>query len=91
MSQKSIEKLIPICLDTLKQMDFKERTIKRHRRHFNLLKDYMKMNGQNLYNETIGEKYQFDIFMEGNAFDYKKSCIKHSINLLNDMLNHVPV
>jgi len=91
MSQKSIKKLIQTCLDKLKQLDFKESTIKRHRRHLNLLMDYMRMNGQNLYNETHGEKYQIDIFTEGNANDYKKKCIKHSINLLNDMLNHVPM
>jgi site-specific recombinase XerD len=91
MSQKSIEKLIPTCLDTLRQLDFKEGTIDRHRRHFNLLKDYMKMNGQNQYNETIGEKYQFDIFTEGKASDYKQSCIKNSISRLNDVLNNVPM
>lgn len=91
MSKKSIEKLIPTCLDMLKQLDFKESTIKRHRCHFNLLKAYMSMKGQNLYNETIGEKYQIDAFTEGIATDYKQKCIKHSINLLNDMLNHVPM
>jgi site-specific recombinase XerD len=91
MSQKSIEKLTLSCLDKLRQLDFKESTIKRHQRHFNLLKDYMRMNGQNLYNETLGEKYQLDILTEGNANDYKQKCIKQCINLLNDMLNHVPV
>jgi len=91
MSQKSIKNLILTCLDKLRQLDFKESTIKRHRRQFNLLKVYMRMNRQNLYNETLGEKYQLDIFMEGKANDYKQKCIKHSINLLNDTLNHVPV
>ena len=79
MKQESIEKLILTCLDTLRQMDLKESTIKRHWRHFNLLKDYMSLNGQNLYNETVGKKYQFDIFSEGNACDYEQSRIKNSI------------
>jgi integrase/recombinase XerD len=91
MSQKSIEKLIQTCLDILRQLDFKKSTIKRHRRHFNLLKDYMMMNGQTLYTETLGERYQFDVFTAGTASEYKQNSIKHSINLLNDMLNHVPV
>ena len=91
MNQESIEELILTCLDTLRKMDFKESTIKHHCRHFNLLKDYMKLNEQNLYNETVGEKFQFDIFTEGNACDYEQSRIKNSISLLNDMLNHVPV
>lgn len=74
-----------------RQLDFKESTIKRHLCHFNHLKEYMRMNGQNLYNETVGEKYQFDIFTEGNASDYKLSCVKKSIDQLNVMLNHVPM
>lgn len=91
MSHKSIEKLIPTCLDKIRQLNFKESTINRHRRHLNLLKDYMGINGQTIYNETIGEKFQLEIFNAGNATDYKQHCIKHSINLLNDILNQVPV
>ncbi len=91
MRQESIEELIQTCLDTLQQMDFKEGPLNRHRRQFNLLKDYMRLNGQNIYNETVGEKYQFSIFTLGNTTDYKQKCIKNSINLLNDMLNHVPL
>ena len=89
MRQKSIKKLILTSLDKLKHLDFKESTIKRHRCHLNLLMDYMRMNGQNQYNETLGEKYQLDVLKQGNANDYKKKCIKQSINLLNDVLNHV--
>ena len=91
MSRKSIKKLIQTCLDTLKQMDFKESTIRRHRRQFNLLKVYMRMIGQNQYSETLGEKYQVDILTQGKANDYKLKCIKQAINLLNDKLNLVPV
>jgi len=91
MNQKSIEKLIKTCMDTLMQLDFRESTIKIHRRHFNQLKGYMKLNGQNLYNETIGEKFQLDILTVGNVTEYKQRNIKRSINLINDMLNHVPM
>jgi site-specific recombinase XerD len=44
-----------------------------------------------MYDENIGEKYQLDMLTEGNVKDYRLKDIKHSINLLNDMLNHVPI
>jgi site-specific recombinase XerD len=72
-------------------MDFKESTIRRYQRQFNLLKAYMRVNGQNQYNETLGEKYQVDILTQGKANDYKLKCIKQTINLLNDVLNQVPL
>ena len=91
MNYKSIDELIKTCLDTLVQLNYKESTIKRYLRHFNQLKDNIRLNGQNLYDETVGEKYLLDMLTEGSASDYKLYCIKHSINLLNDMINHVPV
>ena len=91
MNSTSIEELIQSCLDALKQLDFKKSTIKRHRRYLLQLKDYMRSKGQNLYDENVGEKYLLDMLTEGNFKDYRLKDTRHSINLLGDMLNHVPV
>jgi integrase/recombinase XerD len=91
MKSKSIEELIQTCLATLKQQDFKKGTIKRHRRHLLYLKEYMKLKGQNVYDESVGEQYQLDILKEGNIYESRLKEIRHSINLLNDMFNSVPV
>lgn len=91
MNHTSIVKLIQTCLITLEQLDFKESTIKRHRRNLLQLKDYMKSYKQRLYNERVGEKYQLNILAEGKAKDHRLKEIRHSINLLNDILNCVPV
>lgn len=87
----SIEKQIQACLDTIKQSDFKESVIKRHRRHLLPLKDYVRSNGLNSYNENIGEKFQFELLSEGTTKDYKLKEIRQTINLLNDIINQVPV
>jgi site-specific recombinase XerD len=87
----SIDEQIQTCLDTIKQLDFKESTIKRHQRHLLHLKDFVRSSGQNSYDENIGEKYQFDLFSEGTTKDYKLREIRHTINLLNDIINQVPV
>jgi site-specific recombinase XerD len=87
----SIDEQIQTCLDTIKQLDFKESSIKRHRKHLLHIKEYLRSNEQNSYNEDIGEKYQFDILSEGTTKDYKLKEIRHTINLLNDILNQVPV
>lgn len=91
MNPTSIDEQIQNCLDTIKQLNFKESTIKRHRRNLLHLKDYMRSNGHNLYNENIGEKYQFDLLTEGSAKFYRLKEIRHCINLFNDILNEVPV
>ena len=91
MNLTSIDDLIPTCLYMIKQQDFKESTIKRHQRRLLHLKDYMRSSGQNLYDESVGEKYQFDMLSERNTKDYRLKDIRHSVNLLNDTLNHVPV
>lgn len=91
MNPTTIEELIQTCLMTLTQLDFKESVIKRHRRHFLKLKDYMRSRGQDLYDENVGEKYQLDMFADGNIKDSMLKEIRHSVNLLNDMFNHVPV
>jgi len=87
----SIDEQIQTCLDTIKQLDFKESSIKRHRKHLLQLKDYLRSNGQNSFDENIGEKYQFDLLSEGTSKDYKLREIRHTINLLNDIINQVPV
>ena len=87
----SIDEQIQTCLDTIKQLNFKESSIKRHRKHLLHLKDHVRSNGQNSYNENIGEKYQFDLLSEGTTKDYKLKEIRHTINLLNDIINQVPV
>lgn len=91
MSHTFIEELVQDCLITLNRLDFKESVIKRHRRHLLQLKEYMRSKGQDLYDESVGEKYQLDMLTEGNIKDYKLKEICHSVNLLNDILNHVPV
>jgi len=91
MRQKLVEKLILSCLETLRKQDFKESTIKRYRCQFNQLIGYMKLNGQVMYSESIGEKYQVDIFEKRNFSCYTQKCIRNSIDRLNEILNHEPV
>lgn len=87
----SIDEQIQFCLDTIKQLDFKESSIKRHRKNLLHLRDYLRSNGKNSYNENIGEKYQFDLLSEGTFKDYRLREIRYTINLLNDIINQVPV
>ena len=51
----------------------------------------MRSKGQISYNEDIGEKFQFDLLSEGTSKEYKLKEIRHTINLLNDIINQVPV
>jgi len=87
----TIDEQIQACLDSIKKLDFRESSIKRHRKHLLHLKDYMRMNGFHSYNEDIGEKYQLDLLSEGTAKDYRLKEIRHTINLLNDIINQAPV
>lgn len=91
MNHTFIDELIRNCLTMLKQLDFKESVIKRHRRRLLNLRDYMKSEGQNSYNESVGEKYLLDMLQKGNVREYRVKETKHSINLINDILNQVPV
>jgi site-specific recombinase XerD len=91
MNHTFIDELIQNCLTMLKQLDFKESVIKRHRRSLFNLKDYMKSEGQNSYDESVGEKYLLDILQKGNTRECRLNETKHSINLINDILNQVPV
>jgi len=47
--------------------------------------------GQSMYDENVGEKYLFDMLSDRNFNDYRLKANRHSINLLADILNHVPV
>jgi len=91
MNHTFIDELIQNCLTTLKQLDFKESVIKRHGRHLLNLKDYMQSEGQNSYDESVGEKYLLDMLQKGNTKECRLKETKHSINLINDILNQVPV
>jgi integrase/recombinase XerD len=91
MKSKSIEELIQICLDSLKQLNFKESTINRHRRRLFHLRDYIQLKEQIAYDENVGEKYLLDMLTEGIFKDFKLKDTRHSINLLNDVLNDVPM
>ncbi|MDD3945391.1 MAG: site-specific integrase [Mariniphaga sp.] len=91
MNHTFIDELIQICLTTLKQLGFKESVIKRHRRRLLNLKDYMKSEGQNSYDESVGEKYLLDMLQKGNTSEYRLKETKHSINLINDIFNQIPV
>jgi len=55
------------------------------------LRDYLKSNGQSSYNENIGERYQVELLSEGTTKNYRLKEIRHTINLLNDIINQVPV
>jgi len=91
MNHIFIDELIQNCLTMLKQLDFKESVIKRHQRRLFNLKDYMKLEGQNSYDESVGEKYLLDMLQKGNTRECRLKETKHSINLINDILNHVPL
>lgn len=91
MNHTFIDELIQNCLTMLKQLDFKESVIKRHRRRLLNLKDYMKSEEQNSYDESVGEKYLLDMLQKGNVRESRLKETKHSINLINDILNQVPV
>lgn len=91
MNHKSIEELIQTCLDTLDQLDFKKSVIKRHQRKLLHLKEYMRSKGHGLYDVSIGERYLLDMLVKGNAKDCMLKETRQSINLLNDINNHVPV
>lgn len=91
MNHTFIDELIQDCLTTLKQLDFKESVIKRHGRRLLNLKDYMQSEGQNSYDESVGEKYLLDVLQKGNTRECRLKEIKHSINLINDILNQVLV
>jgi len=91
MNSKPIDELITICENILKDVDFKESTIKRYHRSFLYLRDYMRLNSLYLYNESIGEMYLHAILSKGNAADYRLKVAGHSISVLNDFLNDVPV
>lgn len=87
MNQVSIDELIQTCLDQFKVLDFKESTIKRHQRSFNHLRDYMRLQGQAVYNEQVGEEYYSDVLSKGS----RQKEAQYSINFLNDILNQVPI
>lgn len=91
MNHSFIDELIQNCLTMLKQLDYNENVIKRHQRHLLNLKDYMKSEGQNSYDEGVGEKYLLDMLQKGNVREYRLKEAKHSLNLISDILNHVPV
>ena len=91
MNHAFIDELIQNCLTLLKQLDFKESVIKRHQRRLFNLKDYMKLEGQNSYDESVGEKYLLDMLQKGNTRECRLKETKHSINLINDILNQVPI
>jgi len=91
MNHAFIYELIQNCLTMLKQLDFKESVIKRHQRRLFNLKDYMKSEGQNSYDESVGEKYLLNMIQKGNTRECRLKETKHSINLMNDILNQSPV
>lgn len=91
MNHTFIDELIQNCLTMLNQLDFKESVIKRHRRRLFNLKDYMKSEGLCMYNESVGEKYLLDMLRKGNVKEYQLKETKHSMNLINDILNQIPV
>lgn len=51
----------------------------------------MRSKGQIMYDESVGEKYLLDMLTEGNFNDYRLKVTRHSITLLADILNNVPV
>lgn len=84
-----INELVKTCDATLKRLEFKESTLKRHQRCFLHLKAYMISNGLDIYDEIVGEKYQLNMLTGGHAKNYTLRCTANSINFLNDILNNV--
>jgi len=91
MYHTPIDELIQTCLDKIKQLGFKKRTINRHQRLLFLIRDYMRSEELQLYDENVGEKYQIDLLTEGITNEFRLKEIRHSVNLLNDILNRIPV
>jgi integrase/recombinase XerD len=87
----TIDEQIQTCLDSIKELDFKESTIKRHHRYLLSLKGYLRSIGHDSYDENIGEQYQLELLTKSNIKEYKLKQIGYTINLLNDTVNKVPI
>ena len=44
-----------------------------------------------MYDENVGEKYLLNMITDGPFKDYRLKVTRHSLNLMADILNHVPV
>jgi integrase len=91
MNSKPIDELIQSCLQSLNETSYNREVIMAHKRRFTLLKSFMLKHSKYLYSEVIGESFKLS-FLETNSLSgYKFKSIKSSINLLNDVLNNIPM
>ncbi len=91
MNHKPIDELAKSGEKILRDLDYNENVLKRYLRYFRYLKNYMVVNGLDLYDETVGEKYLYSLISENSVSNnYKLKCAGYSINILNDTLNDLP-
>lgn len=93
MNAKPIDELIQSCFQALKETNYKSEVFMRHEKHFILLKSFMKEKSKNLYSEIIGESFKL-AFLETGKYppsSYRFQIINSSVNLLNDVLNNIPL
>jgi len=91
MKKKPIDELIESCLEALKRENYKTRAIDTHRRNLKTIKEFMDGYGLHLYSENVGESYKMAQIENGVHFKHKFTTEKSTINLLNDILNDVPM
>ncbi|MDQ6530100.1 tyrosine-type recombinase/integrase [Flavobacterium sp. LHD-85] len=91
MNSKPIDELIQSCLQSLNETSYNREVTMAHKRRFTLLKSFMVIHSKDLYSEVIGESFKLS-FLETNSLSgYKFKSIKSSVNLLNDVLNNIPM
>ena len=91
MKKKPIEELIKSCLKALKQENYKSEVLDKHRRNLNGIKEFMGGYSLHLYSENVGESYKMALIEAGIPLNHKFKEKKSTINLLNDILNEVPM
>lgn len=91
MKTKSIDELIESCLQFLKETGYNKEVTIAHKRRFILVKNFMGENSIPLYSEAMGENFKLSFLESNSSSDYRYTGIKSSINLLNDVLNNVPI
>ena len=88
-NKKSIDELTKLCLQALKETNYKSIVISTHRKNFILVKNFMEQNKQSLYSESVGESLKISLLEKNHLPKHKFRNISSSINLLNDILNNV--
>lgn len=91
MKKKTIEELIESCLKALKQENYKSDVLDRHRKNLCSIREFMDRYDLHMYSENVGESYKIAIIEAGIPLNHKFKEKESTINLLNDILNEVPM